>query len=145
MGIPLRKYIDSRYVYQCVECSTHLSTPSDVVSRAFNGSLGPAFLFKKVLNIHFGAIDSRKLLTGVHLVCDVFCRGCNCLIGWKYIHAEDPSQRYKIDMVVLEKSLLKLLLQSYVPFDLDNVSDISFLIEEESDEHSSSDQNDIQL
>ncbi|KAM0683409.1 hypothetical protein MDAP_000974 [Mitosporidium daphniae] len=146
MGIPLRKYIDSRYVFQCVECSTHLSTPTDVVSRSFSGTLGQAFLFRKVLNVHFGTAESRKLLTGIHIVCDVFCKGCDSLLGWKYIYAEDPSQRYKIDMVVLEQTLFRLLHQTYVPVDPDCSSDLSYLNEDiESDDRSSGEEYNISM
>lgn len=33
--------------------------------------------------------------TGVHSVQDVFCMGCNDRIGWYYMKASDPSQKYK--------------------------------------------------
>ena len=49
-------------------------------------------------NAVLGKFEERALLTGVHVVCDVYCRGCNHIfyniklfnlghkvIGWKYV------------------------------------------------------------
>ena len=38
---------------------------------------------------------SRNGRTGVHTVQDVFCMGCNDRVGWYYMKASDPSQKYK--------------------------------------------------
>ena len=31
----------------------------------------------------------------MHTVADVFCVGCNDRLGWYYVKASDPSQKYK--------------------------------------------------
>ena len=33
--------------------------------------------------------------TGVHTVADVFCMGCSERVGWYYVKASDPTQKYK--------------------------------------------------
>jgi len=44
----------------------------------------------------------RQLVTGAHTVSDISCRNCGCVLGWKYVHAEEDSQRYKIGKFILE-------------------------------------------
>jgi len=41
-------------------------------------------------------------LTGAHVVADVSCSICNALLGWKYVSATEPAQRYKIGKFILE-------------------------------------------
>lgn len=33
---------------------------------------------------------------------DISCRCCNSVLGWKYVHAEEEAQRYKIGKYILE-------------------------------------------
>lgn len=115
MGILFKRYLDTPYVYECAECGIHLASSSSTISKGFNGSLGKAYLFSRIVNVSEGPSESRALLTGSHVVCDVFCNGCNTLLGWKYVHAEDPEQKYKIGSYVLEKTLIMLTMQSFVP------------------------------
>ena len=44
----------------------------------------------------------RHLVTGLHTVCDVSCAVCASVLGWKYIGAEEDSQRYKVGKFILE-------------------------------------------
>ncbi|USW56144.1 Putative Yippee family protein [Septoria linicola] len=44
----------------------------------------------------------RQLVTGAHTVGDISCAHCGSVLGWKYIHAEDESQKYKIGKFILE-------------------------------------------
>lgn len=37
------------------------------------------------MNIITGPKEQRILLTGLHTVCDIFCKGCNNNVGWKYV------------------------------------------------------------
>jgi hypothetical protein len=41
-------------------------------------------------------------VTGAHVVADIFCASCSALIGWKYLEAQEPGQRYKVGMFILE-------------------------------------------
>lgn len=47
------------------------------------------------------------MLTGNHMVRDVYCKNCNYKLGWMYEFATDDSQRYKESKVILERALVK--------------------------------------
>jgi hypothetical protein len=44
----------------------------------------------------------RQLVTGAHTVSDISCRSCGSVLGWKYVHAEEEGQRYKVGKFILE-------------------------------------------
>jgi hypothetical protein len=44
----------------------------------------------------------RQLVTGAHTVSDVSCAFCDSVLGWKYVAAEEESQRYKVGKFILE-------------------------------------------
>jgi hypothetical protein len=44
----------------------------------------------------------RQLVTGAHTVSDVSCAFCGYILGWKYVDAEEESQRYKVGKFILE-------------------------------------------
>lgn len=44
----------------------------------------------------------RQLVTGAHTVSDVSCAFCGGVLGWKYVAAEEESQRYKVGKFILE-------------------------------------------
>lgn len=44
----------------------------------------------------------RQLVTGAHTVSDVSCTFCDSVLGWKYVAAEEESQRYKVGKFILE-------------------------------------------
>jgi hypothetical protein len=50
-------------------------------------------------------LSRRVLLSGLHTVADIHCRGCRALLGWKYLGAFDINHRPKIGRYVLEKGL----------------------------------------
>jgi hypothetical protein len=35
------------------------------------------------------------LLTGMHTISNITCKGCEAPLGWVYIKASDPAQKYK--------------------------------------------------
>lgn len=37
------------------------------------------------INTTNGPSEDRILLSGIHTVCDIFCKGCNSYVGWKYV------------------------------------------------------------
>ncbi|CAH9111061.1 unnamed protein product [Cuscuta europaea] len=91
-------------LYCCYKCRNHVSAHDDIVSKAFQGRNGRAFLFSHVMNIVVGTKEDRHLMTGVHTVADVFCGECNELLGWKYERAFEATQKYKEGKFILEKS-----------------------------------------
>ncbi|KAL1917918.1 uncharacterized protein VTP21DRAFT_3752 [Calcarisporiella thermophila] len=102
MGKVFPTYLNDR-VYTCSTCHTHLSDHDSLISKAFHGRLGRAYLFSKVVNVSTGQVEDRLLITGLHTVADVFCDVCQTTVGWKYIYAYEDSQRYKIGKFVLER------------------------------------------
>jgi hypothetical protein len=59
-------------------------------------------LFAECRNLLQGPIESRQLLTGRHEVADVTCSTCDMQVGWTYLGADEPDQKYKIGKIVLE-------------------------------------------
>lgn len=48
--------------------------------------IASSYFFKLRINIITGPQEQRVLLTGLHTVCDIFCKGCNNNVGWKYVN-----------------------------------------------------------
>lgn len=81
--------------YLCATCGTALALQDEVVSKAFSGSYGKAFLFFSTVNTHQGPKENRHLMTGMHTVRDLCCNVCDRNVGWVYLKAYESSQRYK--------------------------------------------------
>ena len=52
-------------------------------------------------------VMDRVMLTGRHMVRDVFCKNCDAKLGWMYEFATDDNQRYKEGRVILERALVQ--------------------------------------
>jgi hypothetical protein len=87
--------IDSCPTYLCARCGTTLALQDELISKAFSGRDGKAFLFFSVLNAKIGPKEDRQLLTGLHTVADLSCSTCQRSVGWCYLRAFEASQRYK--------------------------------------------------
>ncbi|KAF6145041.1 hypothetical protein GIB67_013392, partial [Kingdonia uniflora] len=37
------------------------------------------------VNISLGPSEDRQLLTGLHIVNDVYCSSCQQMLGWRYV------------------------------------------------------------
>jgi hypothetical protein len=59
------------------------------------------------VNVTAGPNEERSLMTGLHVVCDIYCNSCETIVGWKYEKAYEPSQKYKVGKFILEKAKLK--------------------------------------
>lgn len=46
-------------------------------------------------------METRNMITGVHLVRDVYCRNCLVKLGWMYEFAFSQDQRYKEGIIFL--------------------------------------------
>ncbi|EJU04745.1 yippee-domain-containing protein [Dacryopinax primogenitus] len=88
-------YLGDRPVYSCATCSTHLALQDELISKAFSGREGVAFLFHTAINVKQGKKEERMLLTGMHTVADITCMGCGTSVGWTYLKAYETSQKYK--------------------------------------------------
>ncbi|KAG2239851.1 hypothetical protein Bca52824_091377 [Brassica carinata] len=64
-------------LYSCCNCRNHVGLHDDIISKAFQGRTGRAFLFSHAMNIVVGPKEDRNLLTGLHTVADISCADCN--------------------------------------------------------------------
>ncbi|KIK05603.1 hypothetical protein K443DRAFT_91057 [Laccaria amethystina LaAM-08-1] len=106
MGMSYRRYLAGERIYGCSTCKTHLATIHSMMSRAFNGQHGRAYLFDGVVNVIEGEPSDRAMTTGNHTVRDIFCCKCGTTLGWKYDKAYEASQKYKEGKYILERNLL---------------------------------------
>jgi len=95
------------FIFVCRSCRAHLTRGVDLVSKDFRGRSGKAYLFNGVINISSGTPEDRMLITGMHTISDIFCFDCNKSLGWKYVHAFDERQRYKVGKVILEAAYVR--------------------------------------
>ncbi|KAJ5757840.1 uncharacterized protein N7511_006534 [Penicillium nucicola] len=115
------KYLEGHVPYLCcAECASHLCFASQVISKGFTGRHGRAYLVSAepvAAAVSVSASSSptlslpntilqrpvpRQLVTGAHTVSDVSCAFCDSVLGWKYVAAEEESQRYKVGKFILE-------------------------------------------
>lgn len=117
---PTSKYLNGHVSYlQCTGCAAHLCLTSQIISKGFTGRHGRAYLVsaESVATVSVSASSSptaslpntvlhqpvpRQLVTGAHTVSDVSCASCGSILGWKYVAAEEESQRYKVGKFILE-------------------------------------------
>ena len=55
---------------------------------------------------NFRDVQQKFMLTGHHFVRDVYCKKCQCRLGWMYEFASKDTERYKEARIILEKALL---------------------------------------
>ena len=100
-----------------------LTNRGELISTRFTGATGRAFLFNKVdqtnplvtsylgvvqvVNLNYSEVMDRVMLTGRHMVRDVFCKNCDAKLGWMYEFATEDNQRYKEGRVILERALVQ--------------------------------------
>eukprot|EP00698_Gefionella_okellyi_P022240 TRINITY_DN7341_c0_g1_i1.p1 TRINITY_DN7341_c0_g1~~TRINITY_DN7341_c0_g1_i1.p1 ORF type:complete len:112 (-),score=7.19 TRINITY_DN7341_c0_g1_i1:104-439(-) len=107
MGKLFEQYLDDPHIYVCTDCHIHLASHSAIVSKAFQGRTGKAFLFENVVNVAEGTAEERTLITGRHVVCDIYCKNCFKVLGWTYKEAHEPSQKYKEGKFIIEKANMR--------------------------------------
>lgn len=101
-------YLDGPQIYTCAQCRTHLTSHDEIISKSFHGRHGRAYLFDHCVNVRIGPPEDRLLITGLHSVCDIFCKRCKKLVGWTYSRAYENSQKYKEGKFIVEKINLHL-------------------------------------
>ncbi|CAN1170701.1 Protein yippee-like At4g27745 [Linum perenne] len=99
----MEEFVVGPRLYSCWNCRNHVSLHDDIISKAFQGRNGRAFLFSHAMNVSVGAKEDRNLMTGLHTVADVYCGDCGDVLGWKYERAYEASQKYKEGKFILEK------------------------------------------
>ena len=93
-------YLDGSNIYICKYCNTHLTALNELISRVHAAnilgvpranrqsiSVQPCVssVIEIRVNVRAGEQVQKKLLTGVHIVSDIFCVSCETLVGWKYV------------------------------------------------------------
>eukprot|EP01025_Chloroclados_australasicus_P042537 TRINITY_DN4523_c1_g1_i1.p5 TRINITY_DN4523_c1_g1~~TRINITY_DN4523_c1_g1_i1.p5 ORF type:complete len:113 (-),score=11.64 TRINITY_DN4523_c1_g1_i1:476-814(-) len=104
MGRPFKQYLNGQKIYVCSVCRAHCADHDSIVSKAFQGRHGRAYLFSNVVNATLGHKVERNLITGKHIVSDIFCSNCNTELGWKYEQAFEAAQKYKEGKFIIEKA-----------------------------------------
>jgi hypothetical protein len=108
MGRVFKTYLDecATKIYGCSTCRAHVADADAVVSKAFQGRHGRAYLVEAagVVNVTEGAVEERLLMTGLHHVSDISCCVCGSVLGWKYVQAFEEAQRYKVGKVIVERA-----------------------------------------
>ncbi|CAI2371063.1 unnamed protein product [Moneuplotes crassus] len=100
------EYIEEDDRYKCLSCKVHLAATNCVVSKEFKGSTGTAYLIEDVINTFDGSTEERELMSGLHVVCDIFCVNCCNYVGWRYLKAYNEDQKYKEGKFILERALI---------------------------------------
>lgn len=103
MGKLFKNYLGNGTIYRCSTCHTHLTLHDSLISKAFQGRHGRAYLFANVINVSRGEYEDRVLTTGLHTVCDIYCIQCSDNIGWYYSTAYEHTQKYKEGKYIIEK------------------------------------------
>uniref|UniRef100_M4BET9 Protein yippee-like n=1 Tax=Hyaloperonospora arabidopsidis (strain Emoy2) TaxID=559515 RepID=M4BET9_HYAAE len=85
MGRVFEEFVDSSCVFRCAECNAHLARHEDIISKKFQGTSGKAYLFDAAVNVCTGPPEERMLMTGLHVVLDLYCNTCWGVVGWKYV------------------------------------------------------------
>lgn len=98
--------VENQGIFVC-RCGVHLTRGTDLVSKDFRGKSGKAYLFRSVVNASAGKPEDRPLITGLHTIADIFCVECKRPLGWKYLHAFNESQRYKVGKFILERAFVR--------------------------------------
>jgi len=106
MGRLYEECLDGR-VYVCRCCNGHLARHDDIISKQFHSRNGRAYLFHTVVNVSCGPSEDRRMVTGLHTVCDIYCRTCMAYVGWKYDFAYEKSQKYKEGKFILERDRME--------------------------------------
>lgn len=115
------KYLHGHISYLgCSRCATDLCLASQIISKGFTGRHGRAYLVSAEPVASAVSVSStsspttslpntimqkpvpRQLVTGAHTVSDISCASCGSVLGWKYVAAEEESQRYKVGKFILE-------------------------------------------
>jgi len=90
----------------CKNCKIHFADSKDLISKQFRGKIGTAFLFQNVINVFMGPESEKEMMTGVHVVSDVYCVQCSVVIGWTYVKAYEEDQKYKEGKFIIEKAYM---------------------------------------
>lgn len=55
----------------------------------------------------------RNMTTGLHIICEISCMECDAYVGWTYVTAFNPDQKFKEGKFILEKELISARDKAY--------------------------------
>ncbi|XP_030460294.1 protein yippee-like At4g27745 [Syzygium oleosum] len=93
-----------RPFFSCRNCRNPVALADDILSRKFRVKSGPAYMFTNATNVVIARAQDRELLTGAFSVADIYCSNCHEGMGWKYVRAYDPKQKYKEGRFIIDLS-----------------------------------------
>ena len=89
------------------------------MSKNFQGRTGKAYLFNTAFNMDLGPPKDKQMMTGLHTVRAIICKGCRETVGWTYVVAFEQREKYKEGKFIIEKSfMVKYLSPEIEPEDL---------------------------
>ncbi|GAB4826489.1 hypothetical protein Ancab_033384 [Ancistrocladus abbreviatus] len=106
MGRLFIESVSGKKIFKCKSCKVDSASHQDIVSKEFQGRFGKAYLFKNVVNISLGPTEERHLLSGLHIVNDIYCSSCQQILGWRYEKAYEEREKYKEGLYILERERL---------------------------------------
>jgi hypothetical protein len=56
------------------------------------------------VNVCLRPKENRMLITGLHVVADIYCNCCQQILGWKYEEAFEEKEKYKEGKYIIEKA-----------------------------------------
>lgn len=59
-------------LYRCQSCTLPLALTDDLVSRAFQGSTGPAILVRNAWNVKEEERETKNLMSGTHVIASTY-------------------------------------------------------------------------
>ncbi len=106
----------------CAKCATDLCLTAQIISKGFTGRHGRAYLVQgtpshiapaptsnvQLPNTYQNKAVPRNLVTGQHTVSDISCAICGSVLGWKYVEANEESQKYKVGKFILETKRIRV-------------------------------------
>ncbi|KAJ2314154.1 hypothetical protein IWW54_001081 [Coemansia sp. RSA 2705] len=113
MGYMHQTFLDGRGIFACRNCHTHFALRGSIESRQYTGQFGRAILFTDIVNVRAGDENKRQMTTGVHIVRDIACMRCNKYVGWTYVKAYEPEQKFKEGKFILERELIYDVTREY--------------------------------
>jgi ribosomal protein S26 len=87
---------------RCSKCGAELCLVSAEPTASAVSMSGSASQAESLPNTVMQRPVPRQYVTGLHTVCDISCAFCGNVLGWKYVSAEEESQRYKVGKFILE-------------------------------------------
>ncbi|CAD5227082.1 unnamed protein product [Bursaphelenchus xylophilus] len=123
MGRPYIEVPNGSHVFVCKKCRTFVASSDHFTSDAFQAGSGKAFLFRNAFNVTTSSVEKKSMITGEHIVRDIFCAQCNTKIGWMYELAYEESQKYKEGQYILEWAYIICMNNEHDKADIPHVDD----------------------